>query len=130
MTEKDLKIAALEKTIKSFKEYDKERKEYYKEKLIRLGELESLLLEIEESDDKLRKTIIEQRKMLGKLNLIIKSKDLEETRDYYLENEEELDGLKEKEQNILLKKRNKSLKEENKRLKNSISSLLSKINNG
>lgn len=99
------------------------RKEYYKKSLIRLGELESLLSEIEEGDDKNKKTIIEQRRELCKLNLIIKSKDLKEVQDYYLENDEELQNLKEKEQNIILRRRNKKLKE-------TISNLLSKINNG
>lgn len=125
---KDLRILALENTIRSFKEYDAKRKEYYKESLIRLGELESLLSEIEEGNDKDKQTIIAQRKMLNKLNLIIKSKDLEDIKDYYLDNEDELQNLKEKEQNVLLKKRNKELKKENRRLKETVSYLLSKLN--
>lgn len=127
---RDIKISSLKKTIESYKKYDQERKEYYKKSLIRLGELESLLSEIEEGDDKNKKTIIEQRRELCKLNLIIKSKDLKEVQDYYLENDEELQNLKEKEKNIILKRRNKKLKEENKKLKDTISNLLSKINNG
>ena len=128
--DRDIKISSLKKTIELYKKYDQERKEYYKKSLIRLGELESLLSEIEEGDDKNKKTIIEQRRELCKLNLIIKSKDLKEVQDYYLENDEKLQNLKEKEQNIILRRRNKKLKEENKKLKETISNLLSKINNG
>ena len=44
---KDKEIAKLKRTIDKFKKYDKERKEYYREALIELGELKEFV----ESDD-------------------------------------------------------------------------------
>lgn len=47
LSPKDKEIAKLKKTIDKFKKYDKERKEYYREALIELGELKEFI----ESDD-------------------------------------------------------------------------------
>ena len=44
------KIETLENTIENFKRYDQNRKEYYKDAMIRLGQLESFMEEIEEKD--------------------------------------------------------------------------------
>lgn len=44
---KDKEIAKLKRTIDKFKKYDKERKEYYREALVELGELKEFV----ESDD-------------------------------------------------------------------------------
>ena len=48
---KDIEIAQLKKVIEDFKEYDEKRKRYYAEKMRRLGELESLLCEINEAPE-------------------------------------------------------------------------------
>lgn len=48
------KIAQLEKTIESFKEYDKKRTEYYKDAIIRLGQLEAYVEEISSEDKKVQ----------------------------------------------------------------------------
>ena len=48
---KDIEIARLKKVIEDFKEYDEKRKRYYAEKMRRLGELESLLCEINEAEE-------------------------------------------------------------------------------
>lgn len=47
LSPKDKEIAKLKRTIDKFKKYDKERKEYYREALIELGELKEFV----ESDD-------------------------------------------------------------------------------
>lgn len=47
---KDAEIARLKMTIEKFKEYDKERKKYYADKMLRLGELESYIDELESTD--------------------------------------------------------------------------------
>lgn len=48
------KIAQLEKTIEAFKKYDKKRTEYYKDAIIRLGQLESFVEEISSEDKKVQ----------------------------------------------------------------------------
>lgn len=65
-TRDQLEILNLKLAIKKFKEYDRNRKEYYSKALTRLGELESLLQEItDQSDnDKLKTIIINQRRQL------------------------------------------------------------------
>ena len=62
------KIAKLERTIESFKEYDKQRTEYYKDAIIRLGQLEAFVEEISTEDKKVKKLIAykEQLKLLNK----------------------------------------------------------------
>lgn len=45
------KIIALEKTIAQFKEYDKQRTEYYKDALVRLGQLEAFADEVCETNE-------------------------------------------------------------------------------
>lgn len=44
---RDYEIAKLKFAIERFKEYDKERKDFYRDKLQRLGELESYIMELE-----------------------------------------------------------------------------------
>ena len=71
---KDLKIFRLEKTIKKFKEYDKERKEYYADAMVRLGEYESLFDEVTDCNDiveKLKKKINNQTKEIRNLKRFI-----------------------------------------------------------
>ena len=79
---KDIEIARLKKVIEDFKEYDEKRKRYYAEKMRRLGELESLLCEINEAKDKadLRKVILNQKKAITDLSRIISVRRIEESR--------------------------------------------------
>lgn len=49
------RVAQLERKIEEFKEYDKKRQEYYKDALIRLGQMESFVEEEMLSDNKLKK---------------------------------------------------------------------------
>lgn len=71
--EKDKEIARLNMIINKFKEYDKERKEYYSKKMKRLGQLESYVDEIDSDTHitKLKETIKRQQKELSRLNNII-----------------------------------------------------------
>lgn len=79
---KDAEIARLKMTIEKFKEYDKERKEYYAKKMQRLGELESYVQEIDTETEigKLKSQIIDLKKQLGALSLKMQVYRIEEKR--------------------------------------------------
>lgn len=79
---KDAEIARLKMTIEKFKEYDKERKKYYADKMQRLGELESYVQEIDTETEigKLKSQIIDLKKQLGALSLKIQVYRIEEKR--------------------------------------------------
>ena len=81
------KINKLQNTIKAFKKYDKDRKEYYKDAMIRLGQLES---ELDEADPKgtYKKKIHNLRNLVNILQNKLKIKDVKE-----LENVNLLDAL-------------------------------------
>ena len=114
---KDAEIARLKIAIGKFKEYDNNRKEYYKAKLQRLGELEALLDEIDSSKDKLKQKIITQRKEIKHLSDIIRVNKIEENRT-----PEELAEIVTFDS---IKAENKKLRAENKKLKEDISRLIS-----
>lgn len=107
------KIETLENTIENFKRYDQNRKEYYKDAMIRLGQLESFMEEIEEKDKLVLKLkrykeiicIYERKQFLSKIENLT---DEEIVSTYNkVAYEEELKSLKQ---------RNKELKELNDRL--------------
>lgn len=79
---KDAEIARLKMTIEKFKEYDKERKAYYAEKMQRLGELESYVEELDTETEigKLKSQIIDLKKQLGALSLKMQVYRIEEKR--------------------------------------------------
>lgn len=79
---KDAEIARLKMCIEKFKEYDKERKEYYAKKMQRLGELESYVQEIDTETEigKLKSQIIDLKKQLGALSLKVQVYRIEEKR--------------------------------------------------
>lgn len=79
---KDAEIARLKMTIEKFKEYDKERKAYYADKMQRLGELESYVQEIDTETEigKLKSQIIDLKKQLGALSLKMQVHRIEEKR--------------------------------------------------
>lgn len=118
---KDIEIARLKKVIEDFKEYDEKRKRYYAEKMRRLGELESLLCEINESKDKadLRKVILNQKKAITDLSRIISVRRIEESRT-----SEELGEIVNSYQ---LKKNNKELKKRIKELQATVKELIAKV---
>lgn len=118
---KDIEIARLKKVIEDFKEYDEKRKRYYAEKMRRLGELESLLCEINESKDKadLRKVILNQKKAITDLSRIISVRQIEESRT-----SEELGEIISSNQ---LRKNNKALKKRIKELQATVEELIAKV---
>ena len=77
------KINKLQNTIKAFKKYDKDRKEYYKDAMIRLGQLES---ELDEADPKgtYKKKIHNLRNLVNILQNKLKIKDIKELEDVNL----------------------------------------------
>ena len=79
---KDAEIARLKMTIEKFKEYDKERKKYYADKMQRLGELESYVQEIDTETEvgKLKSQIIDLKRQLGALSLKVQVYRIEENR--------------------------------------------------
>ena len=79
---KDAEIARLKMTIEKFKEYDKERKKYYADKMQRLGELESYVQELDTETEigKLKSQIIDLKKQLGALSLKMQVYRIEEKR--------------------------------------------------
>ena len=79
---KDAEIARLKMTIEKFKEYDKERKKYYADKMQRLGELESYVQEIDTEKEigKLKSQIIDLKRQLGALSLKVQVYRIEENR--------------------------------------------------
>lgn len=79
---KDAEIARLKMCIEKFKEYDKERKKYYADKMQRLGELESYVQEIDTETEvgKLKETIIKLRKEVSRLTKVVQVRHIEETR--------------------------------------------------
>lgn len=117
------KIKTLENTIAEFKKYDKQRKEYYKNLAIHVGELESELAEYHDSEDptgRLQNKIAAQRKTIRSLQAILNIRNEEFPEDMDL---------------ISAKSKIKSLREEvevltktNNHLKNSISELCYKLN--
>lgn len=119
---KDAEIAKLKLIIDKFKRYDRERKEYYAEKLQRLGELESLLDEYKDNpnSDHFLNVISRQRRELGRLNEKIKGmKALEEYPDLDLAEIARLADLKA--ENKRLRNIVKSLRESNSELMTKLS---------
>ena len=118
------KIGSLEKTINKFKKYDEERKQYYKDLAIRVGELESKLSEYQDKEDptgKLQRKVSEQRKRIKQLEALFSIKDKEEVKD--------IDLVLAKSQIIKLKNQVNTLTKQNKNLKDTVSDLIYKLNN-
>ena len=73
---KDFKIGQLKAEIEAFKKYDEKRKAYYKDALIRLGELESLIDEVD-PEKHLRGKLKAQRNTINQLQLAIEAQKIE-----------------------------------------------------
>lgn len=103
---KDAEIARLKMAIEKFKEYDRERKKYYADKMQRLGELESYVQELDTETEigKLKDTIMGLRKEVSRLSKEIQVRRIEETRT-----DEELSEVLSRD---ALRQRNKKLTEE------------------
>lgn len=107
---KDAEIARLKMCIEKFKEYDKERKDYYAKKMRRLGELESFVQEIEygRKNGESELIIAKQKITIGKLNRVIQSRGI-------------LDKMSDEDAKRIIEF--DRIMEENKRLKSEIKSL-------
>lgn len=107
---RDYEISKLKFTIKKFKEYDEERKIFYKDKLQRLGELESYVIELESEKmvDELKIKIENQKREIQNLNKVIKIHNIDCSKS-----EDEINNI------IKIE----SLKEQNKKLRKQIKSL-------
>lgn len=79
---KDAEIARLKMMIEKFKEYDRERKKYYADKMQRLGELESYVQEIDTETEigKLKDTIMRLRKEVSRLTKVVQVNQIDEKR--------------------------------------------------
>lgn len=121
---RDEKIAKLKYTIQKFKEYDENRKAYYKAKMERLGELESYVLELERNNgiDDLKQKIEQQNKKIKRLNKLIQC--------YKIDKNQSDSELKDKVSYETLRQNNKSLRKHNKLLKETISRLISEHKKG
>ena len=104
--QKDAEIARLKMCIEKFKEYDKERKKYYADKMRRLGELETYVQEIDTETEigKLKEEIMRLRKEVSRLSKEINVRRIEETRT-----DEELSDVLSRD---ALRQRNRKLTEE------------------
>lgn len=115
---KDAEIARLKMTIEKFKEYDKERKAYYADKMQRLGELESFVAEIEAGDDNMKYTIVNQKNAIRRLNKLIQA--------YKINTRQNDDDINDVITLDNLKMQNKKLQQHIKMLKETISQLMTK----
>ena len=118
---KDAEIARLKMTIEKFKEYDKERKKYYADKMQRLGELESYVQEIDTETEigKLKETIIKLRKEVSRLTKVVQVRHIEETRT-----DDELSDVLSRD---ALRQRNRKLTEEVAKLRKEKSEWITKL---
>jgi len=115
---KEVIIGKLKSKIEAFKKYDEERKAYYKDALIRLGELESLMDEID-PERKLRDKIKNQRKTITGLQALLCTKEVEFPSDF--------DLAKAKAKIIKLQNDLNKTKEDLSKHKKTISELVSKL---
>lgn len=143
MTPQEAKIAKLKVIIDNFKKYDEERKKYYKESMLELGQLRSYVEELEEDD---RVTLIKnyRKRISGLEKRVATLQDLythqktinEALSDVSLRTELiQLKVLKDKyqEEKELVSKLSKEvskLSKENLSLRKQISNLVYKLNGG
>lgn len=114
--EKDQEIVRLKMVIERFKAYDKERKEYYSSKMVKLGQLESYIQEIDSCE---KDRIISLKKENQRLRLLVEANNVK------------INGLSDEEIDIVklktiinnVKKQNAELRKVVKRQKDSIDKL-------
>lgn len=118
-TSKDLRILELEEEnsrlkecISAFKKYDNERKLYYANKLVELGQLQSYIQELEESPAQKIKTLRQELSRLNKVLLRYKAAELKpENEAMQIQRMSTLIG-----ENAKLRSENQNLRESNKNL--------------
>lgn len=118
-TSKDLRIleleeenARLKECIAAFKKYDNERKLYYANKLVELGQLQSYIQELEESPAQKIKNLRQELSRLNKVLLRYKAAELKpENEAMQIQRMSILIG-----ENAKLRSENQNLRESNKNL--------------
>lgn len=124
---KDREIARLKLTIESFKKYDVERKEYYAEKMNRLGQLEPYISELENDENspmsvikKLEEKIASQKNEIRTLSMNIQAHNIGINID--------TDVLSLNISKKSLSQANEKLRKENMNLKNTVYQLTTELN--
>ena len=124
---KDREIARLKLTIESFKKYDQERKEYYAEKMNRLGQFESYISELENDENspmsvikKLEEKIASQKDEIRTLSMNIQAHNIGINID--------TDVLSLNISKKSLSQANEKLRKENKNLRNTVYQLTTELN--
>lgn len=117
-TAEDLKtlqsrIVKLEKIVADFRKYDEERKQYYKDIVVKAGQLEAYLHELEDADEKV-KLISRLKKQIVVLNAKRYLSRIEELSDEETIRMFNVEGTRH--QNKELQKENKALRERNNKL--------------
>ena len=110
-------IKKRDKIIEDFKAYDEERKKYYAEALNRLGEDESLLQELEDTDEVSRKLII-YKEEISRLNKKIEAEKIKSEMT-----DEEIDELR---QFRKIKEQNERLRKDAENMRSTIKNLIMK----
>lgn len=125
---KDLEIARLQHTVEKFKKYDEQRRRYYSSILLKLGELESYVQELEEENRnetiiKLKEKVKNQKEEIVHLNKVIT------INKYHLFDDNcALTAAANTIEMEALKKKNRALSKRNRDLQETISELVYKLN--
>lgn len=121
------RIEYLQKQIKAFKQYDEERKEYYKNAMLELGELQSFKFEFEDSHPIIKELKDLVKKLTNDFNSI---KCENRTLRYKVECfkiQDDFDPTPQNVQIARLKEANKKLEEQVKKQKQTINELIYKV---
>lgn len=121
------RIEYLQKQIKAFKQYDKKRKEYYKNAMLELGELQSFKFEFEDSHPMIKELKDLVKKLTNDFNSI---KCENKTLRYKVECfkiQDDFDPTPQDVQIARLKEANKKLEEQVKKQKQTINELIYKV---
>lgn len=121
------RIEYLQKQVKAFKQYDEERKEYYKNAMQELGELQSFKFEFEDSHPIIKELKDLVKKLTNDFNSI---KCENRTLRYKIECfkiQEDFDPTPQDVQIARLKEANKKLEEQVKKQKQTINELIYKV---
>lgn len=121
------RIEYLQKQIKAFKQYDEERKEYYKNAMLELGELQSFKFEFEDSHPIIKELKDLVKKLTNDFNSIKVENRTLRYKVKFFELNEGFEITPEREQIIKLKEKNKKLEEQVEKQKQTINELIYKV---
>lgn len=121
-SKRDAEIARLKMAIAKFKEYDQERKQYYADKMQRLGELESWYEEMKSNGDELNQLKIKVAEQKEEIKRMRRSIEL-----YKVRTDMDEDELRESITIENLKRENKNLRDRSKAMKETLNNLILKL---